>query len=74
MHIEGVKMSKNVLVIGGSGFIGSHTADELSKNGHQVRIFDKFASPWLTGNQEMVVGNYLDQEIKYKHMIQLVLP
>ena len=30
-----------VLVIGGSGFVGSHTADALSEKGHIVTIFDK---------------------------------
>ena len=30
-----------ITVLGGSGFIGSHVADELSKRGHQVKIFDK---------------------------------
>ena len=30
-----------VTVLGGSGFLGSHVADELSNRGHQVKIFDK---------------------------------
>ena len=30
-----------VTVLGGSGFLGSHVADELSKRGHKVIIFDK---------------------------------
>lgn len=61
-------MSKNVLVIGGSGFIGSHTADELSKAGHKVRIFDKSISPWLKESQEMFVGNYLDKDALFESM------
>ena len=32
---------KKVSVTGGSGFIGSHTADELTRNKYQVKIFDK---------------------------------
>ena len=31
---------KKVLVIGGSGFLGSHVADNLSDKGFQVSIFD----------------------------------
>jgi UDP-glucose 4-epimerase len=30
-----------IIVLGGSGFIGSHVADSLSKRGHKVTIFDK---------------------------------
>lgn len=33
---------KNVLVTGGAGFIGSHVAQQLQKNGCNVRIFDNF--------------------------------
>ena len=29
-----------VLVFGGSGFLGSHTADALTKEGHSVTIFE----------------------------------
>ena len=48
-----------VLVIGGSGFLGSHVADELSRQGHSVRIFDQHSSPWLRENQEMIIGDIL---------------
>jgi len=37
-------MSK-ILVIGGAGFIGSHTVDRLLINGHQVKILDDLVSP-----------------------------
>src|SRR5690349_24030506 len=33
-------MAKRVLITGGAGFIGSHTADKLIEQGHQVRILD----------------------------------
>ena len=36
-------MSK-VIVFGGSGFIGSHVADELTRANHDVTIFDKIDS------------------------------
>lgn len=52
-----------VMVIGGSGFMGSHTADELSKRGHEVVIFDRVATPWLRSDQKMVVGDYMNAEL-----------
>jgi UDP-glucose 4-epimerase len=51
-----------VTVIGGSGFLGSHVADKLSEAGHQVRIFDRIASPWARPGQQMQVGDLLDTE------------
>ncbi len=51
---------KRVCVIGGSGFLGSHVADELSAAGHHVRIYDRKASAWLRDGQEMIIGDLLD--------------
>jgi len=53
----------NVLVIGGSGFMGSHTADLLSDNGYFVTILDKVTSPWLRDDQAMVVGDAMDSNV-----------
>ncbi len=51
-----------VIILGGSGFIGSHVADELSKKGHKVTIFDKKKSKWLRKNQKMLVGDILNYD------------
>ena len=49
-----------VTVFGGSGFLGSHVADHLSRGGHQVTIFDLCASPYLQADQKMIAGNILN--------------
>ena len=49
-----------ITITGGSGFLGSHVADELSKKGHRVKIFDKKKSKWLKSDQEMHVGDILN--------------
>ena len=35
----------NILITGGCGFIGSHTADRLIEEGHVVTILDKLTKP-----------------------------
>ena len=55
-----------VTVIGGSGFIGSHVADQLSQEGFQVRIYDHIDSPWKKEGQEMIVGDLLDLDLLNK--------
>jgi UDP-glucose 4-epimerase len=52
--------SKRILVTGGSGFLGSHIADELSDQGHAVTVLDLKLSPYLRGDQKMVVGDVCD--------------
>ena len=52
----------NILVTGGSGFLGSHVADALSNAGHAVTIFDTRESPYLRPDQEMCVGDLMDMD------------
>ena len=55
-----------ILVLGASGFLGSHVADQLTLAGHQVRVFDREPSPWLHQDQQMIVGDLLDQATLYQ--------
>ena len=43
---------KNIIVFGGSGFLGSHVADKLLHSGYSVSIFDKVESKFLLNNQK----------------------
>jgi len=51
------------VVFGGSGFLGSHVADELTNRGHQVTIFDLRPSPYISKQQSMVVGDITDTDL-----------
>jgi len=51
-----------VIVFGGSGFLGSHVADALSKAGHEVIIYDIKPSRYLMSAQRMIIGDVLDEK------------
>ena len=53
-------MSKNAIIFGGSGFLGSHVADNLSERGYNVTLFDIRPSPYIQPDQNMIVGDILD--------------
>jgi len=66
-------MSKGrVLISGGAGFIGSHTAEELLRAGYQVRLLDNLTPPvhdgsgtwpsWLPKEAERVLGDVRNAE------------
>ncbi|HEY0784334.1 MAG TPA: NAD-dependent epimerase/dehydratase family protein [Acidobacteriaceae bacterium] len=62
-------MSKQVLITGGAGFVGSHVADGLLRAGHRVRILDELTPQvhpgglrpeYLSPEVELVVGDVRD--------------
>ncbi len=53
----------NILVTGGSGFLGSHVADALSDANHKVFIFDIRESPYLRKDQVLITGDLLDEAL-----------
>lgn len=61
-------MIKKAVVVGGSGFIGSHVADSLTCKGYQVSVYDRSESQWLRKEQDMVIGDVRDVD-KLKHAI-----
>ncbi|MDH5675446.1 MAG: SDR family NAD(P)-dependent oxidoreductase [Myxococcales bacterium] len=53
-----------VLITGGAGFIGSHTADALLAKGYHVRVLDSLEEPVHRGAQ---LPGYLDSRIEFIH-------
>lgn len=51
-----------VLLTGGAGFIGSHTADALLRDGCDVRVLDSLEEPVHPGRR---VPAYMDQRIEF---------
>jgi dTDP-L-rhamnose 4-epimerase len=52
---------KRVLITGGAGFVGSHTADALLEAGHEVRIFDNLTSQVHQGG----LNSYIPKEAEF---------
>jgi dTDP-L-rhamnose 4-epimerase len=58
-----------ILITGGAGFIGSHTADRLIELGHHVRVLDNLQKPvhlkgmpsYLSPEIELIVGDVRDK-------------
>ena len=61
-------MSSHVLITGGAGFVGSHLADALLAQGHDVRIFDSLSPQvhpqgrpdYLDSSLELATGDMRD--------------
>ncbi len=53
---------KKAIVFGGSGFLGSHVADELTSAGYSVTVFDLREAAYLQDNQKFIKGDILDKK------------
>jgi UDP-glucose-4-epimerase GalE len=53
-----------VLVIGGAGYIGSHTARLLKRHGYEVLIYDNLSTgfPFLAKGFELITGDVADRQ------------
>lgn len=64
-------MSRQVLITGGAGFLGSHLADELLEQGYRVRVLDYLSAQvhgvegqrptYLNDEVELLVGDVRDE-------------
>src|SRR3954454_9319500 len=56
-------MAKRILITGGAGFVGSHLADALLAEGHEVRVFDNL-TPQVHADG---LPDYLAGEVHFVH-------
>jgi len=69
----------NVLITGGAGFIGSHTADRLISMGYKVRILDNLQKPvhlkgkpgYLNNEAEFMLGDVRDKDTLEEAMMNI---
>jgi dTDP-L-rhamnose 4-epimerase len=54
-------MSKDVLITGGAGFIGSHLADELLRHNHKVRVLDVLSAQVHSNGRP----DYLNPQVEF---------
>lgn len=67
-----------ILLTGGAGFIGSHTAAALFEGGHEAILFDNFSnsSPAIVNNIQEIVGSpvkCISGDIRNADLLELVL-
>ena len=60
---------KNILIFGGSGFLGSHVADQLTEAGHKVTIIDQKSSPWINVKQKFFKAD-ITKSISYETILK----
>jgi len=70
----------NILMIGGSGFIGCHVVSNLQKSGHTVTLFHRGSTLAPTGTDEIIgdrnrLGEHLDlfKKKKFDLVIDMIL-
>ena len=68
-----------VLVVGGAGYVGSHTARMLSRQGHEVWVYDNLSEGHVAAVEDgkLIVGDLMEREklvqVFREHKIEAVM-
>ena len=61
--------SKNILILGGSGRIGSEISKNLLLQGHQIYVIDKIKNKYLSNDRSILCNisnmNNFDRKFKF---------
>ena len=63
---------KKYLVTGGSGFIGSHISEHLSKQGHEVKVLDSLRTGFVKNIQHLDV-TFIEGDIRDKNLVNEIV-
>ena len=61
-------MTKKVLIIGGSGFIGKNVVNFLLKKNYKVTVYDKIKTSFDLKTVKFIKGSILDKKKLTKHI------
>jgi GDP-D-mannose 3',5'-epimerase len=66
-----MKQLKNILVLGGGGFIGGHLAKRLKSEGHYVRVVDLKRHEYFKENE--ICDEFLTYDLRNPHNVEAIM-
>ena len=66
-----MKKNKNILVLGGGGFIGGHLAKRLKSEGHYVRVVDLKRHEYFKENE--ICDEFLTYDLRNPHNVEAIM-
>ena len=66
-----MKKLKNILVLGGGGFIGGHLAKRLKSEGHYVRVVDLKRHEYFKENE--ICDEFLTYDLRNPHNVEAIM-
>lgn len=66
-----MKKIKNILVLGGGGFIGGHLAKRLKSEGHYVRVVDLKRHEYFKENE--ICDEFLTYDLRNPHNVEAIM-